>query len=239
MSRNIADLKNECDGHGLTVAPAGKKMAKSDYETALRDFYWQRDHAGEVMADQISPMLARNAKDLSAAEQAQLLTDGSGFVAQVKINGCRAIMRFRNPSAGRINHLTSRRISDETYRYNELHDVMPHYRDLDLGTEWEDTVIDGEVLMCRAVVNTEGVVTKNILQATAATLNCGVEKSLRIQAAHGKLVLHVFDLLRYKGKDVRHLGYVQRYRLLTEVATRVQQVLGDLPCECTVCNHQG
>jgi len=209
MSRNLADLQKECATNGIEVDHGGKKPAKSHYETALRDHYWNRDHVGEELPEQIIPMLARNSKDLPKAGVEAMMADGSDWVAQEKINGCRCTIRFRH---GKINHLLSRNLSDETYRMNELHDHMPHYRDLELGQEWDDTIIDGEVMSSVAVVDTsivdgKGVKTLDILQATAAIMNSGVDKSVALQKAFGKLIFHAFDCLRFKGKDVRELPY--------------------------------
>lgn len=246
MSRNLADLVAEASSLGLQVKQSGKRESKGDYEVALRDHYWNRDHAGEELPEQILPMLARNSKDLPQAEVDEMFRDGSKWVAQEKINGCRCMIKIRNPSKGRINHATSRRLSDETYRLNELHDKLPHYRDMNMGDEWEDTVIDGEILSPVPVVDTtvvdgKGVKTLDILQATAAMLNCDPEKSRILQNLHGKLVLHAFDCLRFKGKDLRNLPYVVlgkddqvvggRYFYLQQAVVRVQEVLGALPCQ--------
>lgn len=249
MSRNLADLKLECEVQSIPVTQAGKKEAKSDYETALRDFYWDRDHSGETMPEQIAPMLARNSKDVDASDKNDMLADGGQFVAQEKINGCRCVMKLNQLNHHTINHLTSRRLSDETYRYNELHDKMPHYRDIDLGAAWDNTVIDGEVMAPVSVIDTrifdgKGQLTVDILQATAATMNCGAEKSVAIQEKYGRLVLHVFDCLRFKGKDVSHLPYVvldqagdidlskpSRYGYAVQVVEAITEAIGELPCE--------
>lgn len=249
MSRNLADLKIECEANGLVVTMAGKKEAKSDYETALRDFYWNKTNPGKELPEQIEPMLARNAKDETEEFRVEAMADGGQWVAQEKINGCRCLLHILH---GEANRLTSRRLSDETYRFNELTDKMPHYRDLDLGPDWHDTVIDGEVLAPVHVIDTrihdgKGQLTVDILQATAATMNCDPEKSIAIQNRYGKLVLHVFDCLRYKGKDVRNLPYVvltpegemdmtkpSRYLYAMEAVQAVLGKLGDLPCQhCT------
>lgn len=254
MSRSLAQLATECSNLNISVLPKGKKIAKSDYESALREHYWLEAvknlnlHGdAAVMPEQIPPMLSRNVKDVTENESSAMWKDGT-FVAQEKLNGCRCVMRIRNPSQGRINHLTSRRISDQFYRLNELHDNLPHYRDVNLGDEWEDTVIDGEIMSAKAFIDTEGVVTKTILHATTASLNCGPEKSARIQARYGKMVLHAFDCMRYQGRDISNLPYVtltkdgdidfsgqSRYAYLAKVVARVIEVMGQLPCEhCSV-----
>lgn len=244
MARNLADLKSLCKQFNLMITKTGKRESKADYEKALREFIWNRDNSGEEMPEQIAPMLARNSKDISEPEREEMFKDGSKWVAQEKINGCRCIMKIRKD--GRPNHLISRRLSDETYRQNELHDQLPHYRDLDLGDEWNDTVVDGEILSAVAVVDTtiledkRGVVTRDILQATAATLNCSSEKSIAIQKKFGRMVLHAFDLLRFKGRDVTNLPYCDpsnlsntrtRYGLLMQVVERVVGVMGEMKDE--------
>lgn len=244
MSRNLADLKVECLLHGLEVTPSGKRESKGDFEQALREFYWDRDHAGEEMPEQIIPMLARNVKDVDDSLRKEMTADGGNWVAQEKINGCRALLKIRH---GQINHITSRRISDETYRLNELHNKMPHYRDMELGPEWDDTILDGEVLMPCHVVDTsvydgKGVVTTDILQATAATMNCDPAKSVAIQEKFGKLVLHVFDCLRFQGMDIRDLPYAvltpdggldvtkeSRYLFAMKAVMAVTFKIGELP----------
>lgn len=255
MSRNLADLKLECEARGLVVTQTGKREAKSDYETALRDHYWNESNPGEEMPEQIHPMLARNVKDVEPELKEKMLVDGGQFVVQEKINGCRCLMKIRNPAKGRINHLTSRRLSDETYRFNELHDKMPHYRDLELGDEWEDTIIDGEVLAPCHVIDTrivdgKGQLTVDILQATAATMNCDPEKSVKIQANYGKLVLHVFDCIRFKGKDIRKLPYAimkdgeldmakpSRFMYAAQVVEAFVAKMGHLPCEHCDGEHE-
>lgn len=244
MSRNLADLQKECAANGIGPAASDcKRVSKESYMDALRDFYWNRDHVGETMPEQIEPMLARNTKDLPKEELESMLCDGSQWVGQEKINGCRVMLRFNH---GGINHLTSRNRSDETYRMNELHNQMPHYRDLALGAEWSDTVIDGEILSSVAVVDTsivdgKGVKTLDILQATAAIMNSGVEKAIILQEKFGKLLFFAFDILRFKGKDIRNLPYLVltkdgevdanaecRWNYLVKVVGRVHAVAPEL-----------
>lgn len=249
MSRNLADLQAECAKLGLKVEKPVGREGKAPYEKALCDYMWSTSNPGQDLPEQIPPMLARNCKDLLDSEVESMMSDGSSWVMQEKINGCRCEIKVRNPRKGRINYITSRRVSDETYRLSEMHDQMPHYRDMELGDEWEDTIIDGEILMPVPVVDTsivdgKGVKTLDILQATAATLNCDAVKSIAIQAKFGKLVHHAFDCLRFKGKDIRDLPYVvltkdkkeidrtkeSRFLYLEQVVVRVIEVLGEQPC---------
>lgn len=226
MARNLADLKAECIANGLAVVQSGKREAKSDYESALRKFYWEKEHPGLPLLNQHQPMLARNAKDLTEDEQSHMWRDNGSWVAQEKLDGCRCILQI-NPSVNPFrkatevrNELTSRRMSDQTYRLNELTDKLAFYRDFPFPPEWYGAVVDGEVIMPVAEVNTGDTTTKNVLQATAATLNSAPDKANDIQRRHGVMRFQAFDLLSTKGGvDIRNYPYSHRYQLLTELVT--------------------
>ena len=216
MSRNLADLKRECAEHGLTVTPAGKRESKTDFEVALRNFLWTRDHGDEEMLVQIAPMLGRNIKDVDEATADAIW---STFLVQPKINGCRGILHiFAKSPNGSIpqSRMTSRRVSDQTYRLNENTGNVPHLRDYEYGSDWDGTVLDGELVSPVNSIETESITTNGVLQSTVALLNCSPEKSARIQEKFGQLAYRVFDLLFYKGTDVRRESYKVRYQLLQE-----------------------
>jgi hypothetical protein len=221
MSRNLSDLKAECVELGLAVNRSGKREAKSDYETVLRQYYWRQEYGDKPLPAQYEPMLARNEKDLSATEAGPLWADNSRYVAQRKINGCRGILQVnptQNPyrKNGELrNEATSRRMSDATYRLAELTDNLPFYRDFPFLAKWQGAVVDGEFQMPVAEVNTGDTITKGILQATVATLNCSPEKSADIQKRHGTMRFYVFDMLKGEdGEDLRGLSYAERYQVL-------------------------
>lgn len=226
MSRNLADLKIICSGLGLSVKQSGKREAKSDYEEVLRQHFWQEEMGDKPLLDQYQPMLARNVKDVKPTEAEEMWEDGGDFVAQEKLDGCRAILQI-NPKINPFrkgtelrNEVTSRRVSDETYRLNEMTDKLSFYRDFPFPAEWHGAVVDGELIMPCAEVNTGDTITKTVLQATAATLNCSPEKSEAIQIRHGTMKFLVFDLIRGKGgKDLRDLPYRERYAQLQELVT--------------------
>lgn len=221
MSRNLDDLKSECAEYGLKVTPSGKRESKEDFEHALRDFLWNRDHAGEQMLPQYLPMLARQTKGVDA-EDVELMWQEC--MVQEKINGCRGLFHI-NPFSDGKNHMQSRRISDKTYRLNENTDNVPHLRDAAL-LDLTGTVLDGELQSPVVSLNTGDVVTQNILQSTIALLNCSPEKSETIQAKFGKLEYKVFDVLFYHGRDVRGLPYDERIKILELIF----EVLGDATC---------
>lgn len=208
--RNLAELKAECVKNGINVLRSGKREAKADYEKALANFYWKRDHGDEPMPPQLHPMLARNFKDLTDAER-DFMWQAPRWIAQEKIDGCR-LLEFFGPMG---NTFTSRRLSDRTYRYNENTDQIPHLSNM-IIPELVGTVIDGEVKSPKAVVNTGKTTTLNELQATVAILALRPSEAIRVQEEQDcHLVFHVFDILQHKGKDVSRLSYSSRATLLS------------------------
>jgi ATP-dependent DNA ligase len=215
--RNLSELKAECVKNGIEVKRLGKREAKSDYEKALAKFYWNRDYPGQPMPPQLHPMLARNLKDVEK-EMADLMWQSSRYVGQRKLDGCRLLM-FMGPVQ---NFFTSRRLSDKTYRYAENTEQVPHLSKL-VFPELQGTVLDGEVICPKAVVDTGKTVTLNGLQATVALLALNPADSARVQREQDcHLVFHVFDILQYKGQDVTSLSYRMRIEKLNEVMTVIK-----------------
>lgn len=216
--RNLAELKAECVKNAIIVTRAGKREAKSDYEQALRNFYWKRDYPGHKMPPQLHPMLARNLKDVDK-ELADLMWASSRYIAQEKIDGCRLLMFMTETG----NMFTSRRISDKTYRYSENTEQVPHLSNLVIPS-LAGTVIDGEVVSPKARVDTGKTITLNGLQATVALLALNPVDSARVQRVQDcQLVFKVFDILQHEGKDVTGLPLRHRQQLLLSVVSTIHQ----------------
>lgn len=219
--RNLADLKAECQTNGIAVVRSGKREAKADYENALAKFYWRRDHGDEPMPPQLHPMLARNLKDLDEAES-EFMWQSQRYVAQLKVDGCRLLMFMGQMG----NHFTSRRLSDKTYRYNENTAQVPHLSNL-VVPELAGTVLDGEVICPKAVINTGKKETANGLQATVALLALNPKDAERVQREQDCwLIFKVFDILQHRGQDVTRRPYSQRKKLMEEAA---YSILGHYP----------
>lgn len=215
--RNLSELKSECVKNGITVVRSGKREAKADYEKALAAFYWKRDHGDEPMPPQLHPMLARNLKDLEESER-EFIWESANWIGQVKIDGCRLLMFFGQME----NYFTSRRLSDRTYRYAENTAQVPHLSSL-IIPELNGTVIDGEVVSPRAVVNTGKTTTLNGLQATVALLALNPIDSVRVQKEQDcQLEFHVFDILRFAGDDVTRLPLKTRLERLKFVVDKIR-----------------
>lgn len=210
MSRNIADLKKEALELGLTVKQTAKRESKTDYELALRDYYWQKENGSAPMPPQIDPMLAEQTKGM---DEATVEMAWKNFMMQEKVNGCRGILMI-NPMGDGKNLMQSRRISDKNYRFTLNTDAVPHLRDLSIPDCWDGTILDGELQSPVVSIDTEAVVTEGILQSTIALLNCAPEKSVRIQQKFGLLTYKVFDIIQYKGMKVVDCSYLERHLML-------------------------
>lgn len=124
--------------------------------------------------------------------------DDDRYIFQPKIDGHRLIL---SRQSGQI-HLYTRHNNDVTRQYPELHNVP-----IDEGV---DIVLDGEV----ARMDETGWI-----DFEAVMERFRIKKSERIKAAALTFPVHyyVFDVLRYKGVDVRGWPLVDRLALLSDI----------------------
>lgn len=127
------------------------------------------------------------------------------FVLQPKMDGARYLLYLSDKG----NRLLSRQISVQSIKkvrdvggyHVERTDNVPHIRDIKFRTE--DTVLDGEIFR----VDNE---------VTTSIMNSNPIRARELQRKRGLMRYYVFDVLRYKGQDVRKLPYATRFRLLKE-----------------------
>ncbi|MBN2984947.1 MULTISPECIES: hypothetical protein [Cohnella] len=125
--------------------------------------------------------------------------DDDRYLFEPKIDGRRLILSMEN----RMVKLYTRNRFDVTRQYPELHFVP-----IDDGT---DTVLDGEV----ASINPDTGMVE--LEEIVKRLRMKKPMSIR-EASVGRPVRYfVFDILRYKGEDVRAWPLTERKALLSEV----------------------
>lgn len=130
--------------------------------------------------------------------------DGGEFwIVEKKFDGTRLLMHITSEG----QRLTTRRISEKTGKLMERSNNAPHFRDLDLK-ELEGTVLDGEGL---------APVEEDTMGATQSIIGSSPEKSWMRQEEIGLLEYHVFDIVKYKGKDLRNLPYKERHTILSAV----------------------
>ena len=104
----------------------------------------------------------------------------------------------------------SRRVSEKTKWYCENTDSLPHLRDLHIP-ELSGTIIDGEMFI-------PGRPFKDV----SSTLNCKWDKAIERQEELGKIVFHAFDILFYKGIDLRKMPLQRRKVYLQLVIDAVE-----------------
>jgi hypothetical protein len=85
--------------------------------------------------------------------------------------------------------------------------------------EFGDTVLRGEVF-ARSVDEKKPVPAETV----AGMLNANVWKSRELQKQHGRLRAAVFDVVRYKGKDMSTAPYSEKIEVLKEVAGKMPEL---------------
>jgi ATP-dependent DNA ligase len=114
-----------------------------------------------------------------------------GLVAEEKFDGLRYLLQIR-PNGAKINYLTSRRISKITGNFVEKQDKVPFIRDslfLGLG----NSIFDGEFV------------------------SEGISSDTQHSMAIGKGEYYCWDMLMFRGKDLRALSGKDRRRWLLHV----------------------
>jgi ATP-dependent DNA ligase len=206
--KNLADLQAECGDLGIKVATKGR-ASKEPYIAALRDFHWQKDHPNEPLPAQIMPMLLGSWEDLDEPEVEEIEQDHHAWLVQPKLDGVRALLHIES---GRVR-ITSRTVSEVTYRLSEFQGNIPH---LATGlASLEGTILDGELVCPVSSLDTGSTVAATALQATMAILAASLEKARHFQNGQNAHVrYHVFDILRSGGVDTTSLSLVDRQELL-------------------------
>lgn len=146
---------------------------------------------------QISPMLAQK-KDLEKIE----VWDSRLYFAQEKFDGERVILQI----AHNFYAYTGRRVSKKTALLADKTGHLPH-----LGLDphfmelMDGTVLDGELLHPRYFTDIqEG------FRALSAVMRSLPERAHLLQQETGFLEYHVYDILEYRGQDLRGKPFIDR-----------------------------
>lgn len=208
MSRTISELRKECESIPFSVTG---EESKAELMDLLATHYWMLSGPhSRPMLPQIRPMLGIDSKDLSVNAQLGLWNDNNGWLAEEKLDGFRMLMFIGLEE----NRLTSRRRSDRTYIYNEKTDNFPHLRDWLFPKREFGSVLDGEGICRNPIIYTGKEVTTSVRQSTMAISNSGPETSIELQRQFGPIEYVVFDILRWRGADIRHWPLRKRYAVL-------------------------
>lgn len=147
------------------------------------------------------------AKELDTEEKQDSALSDSNNILEEKFDGTRALLYFlsQTDSEGEdigFCRVFSRRISKKTDFYVENTDSLPHLRELDIP-ELAGTILDGEMFI-------NGLPFKEV----SSTLNCLWDKAVDRQIEKGFITLHAFDILFYKGIDLRNMPLHRRKEYL-------------------------
>ena len=148
------------------------------------------------------------AKELETEDvQNEKMNDPLYFIEE-KFDGTRALVYFLSQTEYDTNkevgycRVFSRRISKKTGFYVENTDSLPQFKGLDVP-ELAGTIIDGEMFI-------DGLPFKEV----SSTLNCLWDKAIDRQIEKGFITLHAFDILFYKGIDLRKMPLERRKEYL-------------------------
>lgn len=143
------------------------------------------------------------AKELETEEQQDSKLNDPSYILEEKFDGTRALVYFLSqPKLGGDDtgfcRVFSRRVSKKTGFYVENSDSLPHIRGID-KPELAGTILDGEMFI-------EGLPFKEV----SSTLNCLWDKAVDRQLEKGFITFHAFDILFYKGIDLRKMPLERR-----------------------------
>lgn len=151
------------------------------------------------------------AKEVMENKLDKLLTDDN-VICERKLDGVRIQLRvFNSTKEVPYPHcrLFSRNISLKTGFYSERTDNFPHFRDYG-KSELANTILDGELLVPNAPFS-----------ETSAVVLSLPEESISKQEEIGKPVFNAFDILFYKGKDLRTTPLIERKGYLEEAVRQL------------------
>ena len=133
----------------------------------------------------------------------------SYYVAEEKIDGSRYVLYFacdpydRRPDQ---NTLLSRRPSSVDGKLVDKSLNVPHITDRDYGLD--GTVIDGEIQA-------------DDFTMTNAIMNSSPFVAAKKQKESGLVKFRAFDIMAFRGKDIRHLSLAERRKILKNVVDRM------------------
>lgn len=142
------------------------------------------------------------AKELDTEELQDSKLNDPTYIIEEKFDGTRALVYFITQKtvtdSGEYNgedigfcRVFSRRISKKTGFYVENTDSLPHIREID-APALGGTILDGEMFI-------DGLPFKEV----SSTLNCLWDKAVERQIEKGFITFHAFDILFYRGIDLR------------------------------------
>jgi len=149
------------------------------------------------MITRLEPMCAATATE----DEIKVRMNNPNWIAEEKFDGSRYMLHLENEG----NRLFSRNISTVTNMPIDRAGNVPHITGK-IYKELNGTVLDGEII------------SSNLNFGNVATImGSGIEKSLAWQAVNGKGIYKVFDVLYYKGEDVKNHLLASRRLILEKI----------------------
>ena len=147
------------------------------------------------------------AKELDTEEKQDNVLGDSNYYIEEKFDGTRGLVYFLSQADVEDNEVGfcrvfSRRISKKTGFYVENTDSLPQIREIDIP-ELNGTILDGELF-----------INNKPFKEVASTLNCLWDKAIDRQLEKGFISFHAFDILFYKGIDLRKMPLNRRKEYL-------------------------
>jgi len=210
----LAALQAKCAALGMTVGAEGR-ASKEPFIAALRAYHWQNDHPGQPLPAQVMPMLLSDWADLTPDQAQEIELDNHAWIVQPKLDGVRVLLHVEEAGI----RITSRYVSETTFRLSEFQDNVPHLTQGLSGLV--GTILDGELVCPVTAIDTGSTTTAMALQAAVAILSTTPGNARRVQERYeAQLHLHVFDIIQAGGKDVTPLPLLDR---LDSLAQTLQQ----------------
>ena len=143
------------------------------------------------------------AKELDTEEAQNERFNSEDYFIEEKFDGTRALVYFLSQEDVEGNEegfcrVFSRRISKKTGFYVENTDSLPQIRDTDVP-DLKGTILDGELFINGLPFN-----------EVSSTLNCLCDKAVERQIEKGFISFHAFDILFYKGINLRNMPLERR-----------------------------
>lgn len=157
----------------------------------------------------LEPMTA---KELDTEELQDARLNDSSYIIEEKFDGTRALIHFfsqdtvdeegnKSDPVGYCR-VFSRRVSKKTGFYVENTDSLPQIREIN-KPDLAGTIIDCELFI-------DGLPFKEV----SSTLNCLWDKAVERQIEKGFITAHVFDIIFYRGIDLRRFPLSRRKEFL-------------------------
>jgi hypothetical protein len=134
-----------------------------------------------------------------------------GKALQPKVDGANTVFELNYIGPNSVYSHRSRKGTGEPIEHT---DQVPNIRDLEIPKSLSGTVLRGELY---------GKSTSGPMPAeqVGGILNSGVEKSLEKQRKLGPLLPYIFDIVKFKGRDVSNDPYAAKYDMLKSIESAV------------------